>query len=93
MINDHSPDNSWEVMSRISEKNTNIKPVLLRKNVGYECALMAGLALVKGTYVVIMDDDLQHAPEDIPKLLEEMKKGYDVIYAEFHNKNIGRELV
>ena len=86
LVNDCSPDNSWKVMDRISKENANIKAILLRKNVGYDCAVMAGLTFAKGMNVVVMDDDLQHGPEDIPKLIEEMNKGYDVVYANFTKK-------
>ena len=86
MVNDCSPDNSWEIMSNLSTNNPETKSILLRKNVGYECAVMAGLSFAKGEYVVMMDDDLQHIPEDIPKLLNEIEKGFDVIYANFLNK-------
>src|SRR3989338_10872876 len=86
MVNDYSPDKSWERMVEISKENPKVKSILLRKNVGYECAVMAGLNLSNGNFVVLMDDDLQHAPEDIPKLIEEIEKGYDVVYANFTAK-------
>ena len=86
MVKDCSPDNSCEVMSNFSIDNPETKTILLRENVGYECAVMAGLSFSKGEYVVMMDDDLPHAPEGIPKLLNEIEKGFDVIYANFLEK-------
>jgi polyisoprenyl-phosphate glycosyltransferase len=85
-VNDCSPDNSWEKISRIAESDNHIKAILLRKNVGYDNALMAGLRYAGKTYVVIMDDDLQYAPEDIQYLLKYIKKGYDVVYGDLLNK-------
>jgi undecaprenyl-phosphate 4-deoxy-4-formamido-L-arabinose transferase len=83
IVCDCSPDGSWAKLSEISRKDPRIKPILLRKNVGMDGALMAGFNHVRGQYVVVMDDDLQHAPEDIPKLIEEIEKGCDVVYANF----------
>jgi len=47
---------------------------------------MAGLNYARGSYVVIMDDDLQHSPSDVPRLLDKVKQGYDVCYANFFQK-------
>ena len=85
-VNDCSTDNSWRVLSRLADRDTHVTAICLRKNAGYDNALMAGLKYSAGSYVVIMDDDLQHAPEDIPLLLNEIKKGYDVVYAKFEKK-------
>ena len=87
MINDYSPDNSWQKLKSIAAEDSHIKAVNLRKNVGYDNAVMAGLSLVRGRkYVVTMDDDLQHAPEDIPELINMAEKNHDVVYANFSNR-------
>jgi undecaprenyl-phosphate 4-deoxy-4-formamido-L-arabinose transferase len=52
-------------------------------NAGQHNAIMAGLARARGAVIVTMDDDLQHAPSDIPTLLAELDKGRDVVYASF----------
>ena len=94
-VNDCSPDNSRRKLADLADSDPHVKAISLRKNVGYDNAIMAGLRHVRMTYVVVMDDDLQHAPEDIRFLLNEVKKGYDVVYANFPNmqqsviKNIG----
>ncbi len=85
-VNDCSPDDSWQILREIASEDPHVKAILLRKNVGYDNALMAGLKSAKMSYVVTMDDDLQHAPEDIPKLLEGIKEGGDVVYANFKKK-------
>jgi len=85
---DRSPDRSWQVIQAISEKYPQIlRGVLLRMNAGQHNALMAGFALAKGEVIVTMDDDLQHSPSDIPKLLHEINEGYDVAYARFKRRN------
>lgn len=83
LVNDGSPDNSWEKIKSIATFDHRVKAISLRRNFGYDNALMAGLNFVSYSYVVIMDDDLQHAPEDIPQLLSEIEKGYDVVYGNF----------
>jgi len=94
-VNDCSRDNSWLVLKQLAENNKNVIAVNLRKNVGQDNALMAGFRLVKGKYVVIMDDDLQHSPYDIEMLHSKIKEGFDICYANFNHrkhavwKNIG----
>jgi len=56
------------------------------QNAGQDNAIMAGLRQSRGEYVVIMDDDLQHSPSDIPRLYEKCREGYDICYASFHRK-------
>lgn len=84
---DRSPDNSWRVIQALSTDHLEVYGILLRMNAGQHNALMAGFAKARGEIIVTMDDDLQHSPADIPKLLLEIKKGYDVVYARFKNRN------
>src|SRR5215217_481497 len=66
LVNDGSSDNSWNEITAICDQDKGITGVSLKKNSGQDKAIMAGLQFVKGDYVVIMDDDLQHDPKDIP---------------------------
>ena len=86
LVNDQSKDNSWKVIEKLTQEFTNIIGINLRKNSGQDNAIFAGIQYAKGNYIVIIDDDLQHSPRDIIKLYEEVKKGYDVCYANFENK-------
>ena len=86
LVNDCSPDGSWEAIREQASLDPRIHGVNLRGNVGQDRAIMAGLNYAKGDYVVIMDDDLQHNPHDIPRLVEEIVSHGDVIYANFHVK-------
>jgi len=86
LVNDQSKDNSWQVINKLTKKYQNIIGINLRKNSGQDNAIFAGTNYVKGQYIVIMDDDLQHSPSDILRLYEEIKKGYDVCYANFEKK-------
>lgn len=86
MVNDCSRDSSWEEICKEAQNNPNLLGINLRKNGGQDSAILTGLNYAKGKWVVIMDDDLQHSPYDIPKLYEEAKRGFDVVYANFEHK-------
>lgn len=86
MVNDCSRDSSWEEICKEAQNNPSLLGINLRKNGGQDSAILTGLNYAKGKWVVIMDDDLQHSPYDIPKLYEEAKKGFDVVYANFEAK-------
>lgn len=84
---DRSPDNSWQVIQKLASLHLEVNGILLRMNAGQHNALMAGFARAQGEVIVTMDDDLQHSPSDIPRLLKEIGQGYDVAYARFKNRN------
>lgn len=86
LINDKSKDRSWEKIVSLSQRNKRIKGLSLKKNSGQDSAIMAGLGQAAGEYVVIMDDDLQHAPTDIFKLYEKCRQGFDICYGVFDDK-------
>lgn len=86
MVNDCSKDSSWEEIQKEASQNPNLLGINLRKNGGQDSAIITGLNYASGKWIVIMDDDLQHSPYDIPKLYEEAKKGFDVVYANFEAK-------
>lgn len=86
LVNDCSPDQSWDKIVELAEGNDCLRGVNLRRNSGQDNALMAGLRHARGQVVAIMDDDLQHDPADLGRLIEEVEKGYDVCYARFPKK-------
>jgi len=86
LVNDCSPDNSWKKITELCEIYNSIKGINLRRNFGQDSAIMAGLNYSSGESVIIMDDDLQHDPADIPSLLIGLEKGHDVCYARFNSK-------
>lgn len=81
LVNDCSPDNSWEKIEQICERNNKVKGVNLSRNFGQPYAVTAGLSYAKGNWVVVMDCDLQDRPEEIPALYEKTKEGWDVVLA------------
>lgn len=83
---DCSPDQSWRVIRALSAQYPWVHGISLRMNAGQHNALMAGFAQARGKIILTMDDDLQHAPSDIPALLDELESGRDVVYARFKNR-------
>jgi undecaprenyl-phosphate 4-deoxy-4-formamido-L-arabinose transferase len=86
LVNDNSPDASWDVIVELTAQYEFVTGVNLRKNVGQDNAIMAGLHYASGEVIIIMDDDLQHDPSDIASLCKEIEKGFDVVYASFVKK-------
>lgn len=82
LVNDASPDKSWEKILEETSKDTRVKGVNLSRNFGQHYAISAGLSLVKGEWIIVMDCDLQDVPEEIPKLYSEVKKGFDIVCAQ-----------
>lgn len=81
LVDDFSPDNSWEKIVEISKTNKNVKGFKLSRNFGQHYAITAGLNQVSGDYIVVLDCDLQDQPEEIKKLFNESKKGFDIVLA------------
>ena len=88
LINDFSRDGTDEVCKRLqTESPETITYARLSRNFGEHNAVMAGLNQARGDYVVVMDDDFQNPPEEVPKLVAEIRKGYDVVYSQYPEKN------
>src|ERR1017187_8090682 len=77
-IDDASTDRSFDLLANLVETDQRLKVIRLRRNFGQTAALAAGFDESQGTVVISLDGDLQHAPEDIPALLEKIEEGYDI---------------
>jgi polyisoprenyl-phosphate glycosyltransferase len=95
LVDDKSKDNSWDEIITVSSNSNLFMGISLAKNFGQHSAIMAGLSSTKGDYVIIMDDDLQHSPYDIPTLIKSIKEN-QVCFADLSNdlkqswwKNVG----
>ena len=80
LVNDGSPDNSWEVIQRLSQENEWVRGVRLLRNYGQHNATLCGIRAARYEVTVTLDDDLQNPPEEIPVLLAKLNEGYDVVY-------------
>ena len=86
LVNDCSPDDTFEVIRGICSKREDVCGVNLAKNFGQHAALMAGFHYVHGDIIVCLDDDGQTPAGEVGKLLDKMKEGYDVVYAKYERK-------
>jgi glycosyltransferase involved in cell wall biosynthesis len=77
-IDDASTDRSFDLLANLVETDARLKVIRLRRNFGQTAALAAGFDESQGNIVISLDGDLQHAPEDIPALLEKIDEGYDI---------------
>jgi glycosyltransferase involved in cell wall biosynthesis len=80
LVNDASPDQSWQSITTLSKKYVWIRGINLMRNVGQHNALLCGIRAAKYGIVVTIDDDLQNPPAEIPRLLEKLNEGFDVVY-------------
>jgi len=81
LVNDASPDNSWEAVIAECGKDRRVKGINLSRNFGQHYAITAGLHYAKGEWVVVMDCDLQDRPDEIPNLYRKVQEGWDIVYA------------
>lgn len=86
LINDASPDNSWQIIQALANTYSFIKGISLRRNFGQHNAIMAGLNYASGEFVILMDDDLQHPPHAIGGMVRALSEGYDVCYTNYVNR-------
>lgn len=86
MVNDGSPDNSWEILEARAAGNPHIVAVDLLKNYGQHTAIFCGFHYATGDYIITMDDDLQNPPEEIVHLVHKALEGYDAVYGRFRHK-------
>lgn len=86
LINDCSPDDTFMTIKKICNENRNVIGIEHAKNFGQHAALMAGFHFVSGDVIVCLDDDGQTPANEVDKLLDKIEEGYDVVYAEYENK-------
>ena len=81
LVDDGSPDNTWQAMVALREFHPQVKCMRLSRNFGKEAALAAGLEYAQGDAIVVMDGDLQHPPKLIPVMLQHWREGAEVVEA------------
>ena len=79
VVNDGSKDNSYSILKNLANKTEELIAINLRKNYGQTAALAAGFDNASGQIVIALDGDLQNDPNDIPKLIEGIHDGYDLV--------------
>lgn len=79
MVNDASVDDGWQKIVALANQDPRLKGFNLSRNFGQHYAIAAGIDYAEGDWVVVMDCDLQHAPEDIERLCAKAAEGYDIV--------------
>ncbi len=90
-VDDGSRDDTMKIAERLAAAEPRLRVVSLRRNYGQTAALQVGFEHVTGAVVISMDGDLQHFPEDVPKFLEQIEHGYDVVCGWRHQRREGIE--
>lgn len=85
-VNDSCPQNSWEIIEKICEKDKKVIGIEMSRNFGQMKAILAGLDIAIGKNIVVMDCDLQDRPEEIKNLYNKLNEGYDIVFARRTNR-------
>ena len=85
-VDDGSKDNTFKVLSDIYEHDRRVNIVRLRRNFGQTAALKAGFDFARGEVIISLDGDLQHDPEEIPRFVEKIEEGYDLVSGWRHQR-------
>ncbi len=78
-VDDGSEDGTFEVLKNIANSDDKVKVIRFKRNYGQTAAMYAGFEHASGDVIITMDADLQNDPEDIPKLIEKLQEGYDLV--------------
>ena len=91
LVDDGSKDKSWEVMQSLRARDDRVRIFQMARNFGQHPALLCGFQYVRGDFVITMDDDLQHPPEELPKMIAVMdeRDDVDVILARYEGRHHG----
>lgn len=79
-VEDCGGDNSWKIILQLAQEDDRVRGLKMSRNFGQHNALLAGIRAASGELIVTLDDDLQHPPEELPKLLAKIEEGFDVVY-------------
>jgi len=80
LVDDCSRDKSWDVILELSREHEWMRGIRLMRNYGQHNALLCGIRAARFDIAVTLDDDLQNPPEEIPRILERLREGFDVVY-------------
>ena len=80
LVNDGSPDATWDVVQRMHFAHPSVRGINLMRNYGQHSALLAGIFNAGYEVIVTLDDDFQTPPTEIPKLLRKLDEGFDLVY-------------
>jgi undecaprenyl-phosphate 4-deoxy-4-formamido-L-arabinose transferase len=79
-VEDCGGDDSWEVIQALAAADPRVRGIRMSRNYGQHNAVLCGIRGARGDKIVTVDDDLQHPPEELPKLIAKLDEGFDVVY-------------
>lgn len=79
-VEDCGGDNSWDVVQTLVANDAHVRGIQMSRNYGQHNALLCGILAAHGDIVITLDDDMQHPPEELPKLVDKLNEGHDVVY-------------
>ena len=85
-VDDGSKDRSWDVLESLHKRDPRVRAVRLKRNFGQTPAMACGIEQARGEFVVTMDGDLQNDPADIPRMIEKLDEGYDLVCGWRHQR-------
>lgn len=88
-VEDGGTDLSWDILRELAAGDRSVRCIRLHRNYGQHNALLCGIRAARGEVIVTMDDDLQNPPEEIPRLLQKLEDGFDVVYGYPHKQQQG----
>lgn len=80
LVEDAGGDRAWDVIRQLAGRDPRVRGLRLGRNFGQHNAILCGIRQAKGAFIATLDDDLQHPPAEIPKLLERVRQNADVVY-------------
>lgn len=89
-VDDGSTDRTPDLLADLHRQDPRVKSLRLSRNFGHQAAISVGLMAAGGDAVVVMDGDLQDAPEMLPRFVEKWREGFDVVYAVRERRSEGR---
>ena len=85
-VDDGSTDSSFQILADLHQKDSNVKVIRFTRNFGQHPAVMAGFDSAQGAVIITLDADLQSPPEEVPKLIQKLEEGYEVIFGVFQHR-------
>lgn len=87
LVDDHGGDGSWAVIEGLARRDARVSGIRLSRNFGQHAATLCGIARAHGRWIATLDCDLEHRPEELPRLLAKAREGFDIVYAVFPRRS------
>ncbi|VVB88551.1 Glycosyltransferase AglD [uncultured archaeon] len=86
LVEDCGGDRSWDIIAELAELDNRVKGIQFSRNFGQHASTICGISKANGDWIVTIDDDLEHMPEDIPAMYAKAQEGYDLVYGIYNQR-------